>query len=800
MGMRFVGAHVERREDQRLLTGAGTFTDDVRLVGALTAFFLRSPHAHAKIRSIDVDEASSSPGVHAIWTHQSLPAVLKDQPVMMSAPTLGLKQVRPFPLLAGDEVKYVGEPIALIVAESRALAEDAADLIMVDYEPLPAAVDCRDALAGLPLAHAGAPDNIAGNVPFGFGDIEAAFANAAVHVRETFWVHRGVCHAMECRAVAAQFDGASGHLTVWSATQTPHLHKRMLVEMLGFAEDKVRVIAPDVGGGFGTKGILYGEEVLLPAASHALGRPVRWTEDRLEHVVASTHERDQSWTVEMATDAEGRLLGVRGEMIHDTGAYVPHGLVVPTISATTLPGPYVLPAYHMRAQTVFTNKPPVAPIRGAGRPQAVFVMERLLDKVAARLNLDRAEVRLRNLISPAQMPYRVGLTFRDGSPLVYDSGDYPSCQRTAMEQADYASFPQRQKQALQQGRYIGLGIANYVEGTGLGPFESARVRVLADGTISVLTGASPQGQGHQTMLAQVAAEAFGAELSDVEVKVGDTANNELGWGAYASRTAATAGPSVHLAAGELRNRVLTLAGHMLGEPAEALTIKNRMVVTSRSSNKSIPLSDVYRASRGSAGMSFPKGLEPGLSVDSHFTPRQAVYANGTHIVEVEVDPQIGEVTFLRYCVAHDCGTVLNPMIVDGQIQGGVAHGIGNALLEKMRYDENGQPLTVTLADYLLPMAPNVPDVEIRHLESPTSVNPLGAKGAGEGGTIPASAAIISAIENALAPFGVRINESPVLPDRLCEMIDEAQESREIRPEGQVHSLGVEDTSANTEAR
>lgn len=774
MGMRFVGAHVERREDERLLTGTGTFTDDVVLPGAVVAYFLRSQHAHARIRSLDVSAALALPGVHAIWAHQDLPADLRERPVNMSAPTMGLKQIRPLPLLAAGEVHYVGEQVAVIVADSRALAEDAADLIDIDYEPLPAAVDCRNAYAGGPTAHDGAPDNIAASVPFGFGDVDAAFASAVVRVRETFWLHRGVCHAMECRAATAQFDPVSGNLTVWLATQTPHLHKRMLVEMLALPEDKVRVIAPDVGGGFGTKGILYAEEVLVPALAKALGRPVRWAEDRLEHAVASTQERDQCWTVEMATDAEGRLLGVRGELIHDTGAYAPHGLVVPTISATTLPGPYVLPAYRMLVNTVLTNKPPVAPLRGAGRPQAVFVMERLLDRVADQLNLDRAEIRTRNLVQPEQMPYKVGLTFRDGSPVTYDSGDYPRCQNGAMALADYASFPERQAKARQDGRYIGLGISNYVEGTGLGPFESARVRVLADGTVSVLSGASPQGQGHQTTLAQVAADAFGVELADVDVKVGDTANNELGWGAYASRTAATAGSSVHVAAGELRKRTLALAGHLLGESPDDLTISDRTVVTTRQSNKSIHLSDLYRASRGVAGMAFPAGLEPGLSVDSHFTPRQAVYANGTHVVEVEVDVMTGEVKFLRYCVAHDCGTIINPLIVDGQIQGGVAHGIGNALLEKMRFNDEGQPTTVTLADYLLPMATNVPDVEILHIESPTPINPLGAKGAGEGGTIPAPAAIISAIENALAPFGVKISEMPVLPDRLCELIEEAR--------------------------
>lgn len=774
MGMNFIGARVERREDDALLRGAGRFTDDISLPGTLVAAFVRSQFAHAKIRAVDLGEARNMAGVVGAWAAADLPQPLRGKVMPIFVPVAMLQQIHGFVPLASGEVTYVGEPIAIVLAESRHVAEDAAERVLVDYEPLPAVVDCEQAVADDgPLAHSTATDNVAARFQVGYGDADAAFATAPIKVSERLFVHRGLCHAMEGRAVLASYDPNTDHLTVWSACQTPHLLKKSLLELLELDDDKVRIIAPDVGGGFGPKGIIYPEEAILAALCRVLGRPLRWTEDRREHFVATTQERDQLWQVEAAADAGGKLLAIRGSLIHDNGAYVPHGVVNPLISATTLPGPYVLPNYRLDVRSVYTNKPAVSPLRGAGRPQAVFVMERLMDRLAQTLGLDRAELRARNLVQPEQMPYAVGLKFRDGSPVIYDSGDYPRCQAEAMRQADYAGFRDRQAKALSEGRYIGIGIANYVEGTGLGPFESSNVRVLPDGRIAVASGASPQGQGHKTTLAQIAADGFGVDIDDVEVTVGDTGAVRFGMNTFASRTTVTAGSSTLRAATQLRAKVLALAAHFLEERPEDLTITDRAVTTIRLSNKRMPLAQLRRLAEGMPGITVPQGFEPGLYVSHNFNPPQAAYANGSHIAEVEVDPGTGGVKVSRYCVAHDCGAVINPLIVDGQIQGGVAHGIGNALLEFMHFDPQGQPLTMNLAEYLLPMAPNVPDVEIVHIESPSPNNPLGAKGAGEGGTIPAAAAIISAVEDALAPFGVRIAQAPILPQRICELIDAA---------------------------
>jgi carbon-monoxide dehydrogenase large subunit len=775
MGMKFTGARVERREDDVLLRGGGWFTDDIQIDRTLVATFVRSQVAHGRIVSVDLTAARQALGVVGAWAAADLPEPLRGKTLPIWVPTAAMAQVRGFPPLARDEATYVGEPIAVIVAQSRHLGEDAADRVAVAYEPLPAVVNCRAAAAQQsPTAHVLAKDNIAARFTIEYGDADAAFSVAPVVVRDEFRVHRGLCQAMEGRAVLANFEASTNKLTLWSAGQTPHFIKSMLIEMLELDDARVRVVTPNVGGGFGPKGIVYQEEAVLAALTRELRRPIKWTEDRREHFVATTQERDQIWTMEAAADSSGRLLAIRGTLIHDHGAYVPHGVVNPLISATTLPGPYVLPNYRLNVDTVYTNKPAVTPLRGAGRPQAVFVMERLLDRLAAACKLDRAEIRDRNLIRPEQMPYPVGLRFRDGSPVIYDSGDYPRCQREALRRIDYAGFAARQSAARELGRYRGIGLANYVEGTGLGPYETSSARVLADGRVAVAAGASAQGQGHETMLAQIAADAFGVGLDDVEVTVGDTDAIRYGMNTYASRTTVNAGSSMRNAAGKLRQKVLKLAAHALDEKPDDLTIEGRAVTTIRPSNKRIALSQLRRIATGMPGITVGENFEPGLYAEDTFKPRQAAYANGTHVVEVEVDPEIGKVEILRYCVAHDCGRIINPQIVDGQIQGGVAHGIGNALLELMRYDEQGQPLTNTLADYLLPTAQDVPDVEIIHIESPSPNNPLGAKGAGEGGTIPAAAAIIAAIEHALAPFAVTLNEAPLLPDRLCELIEAAQ--------------------------
>jgi carbon-monoxide dehydrogenase large subunit len=767
MSGKSIGARVLRTEDARLLTGRGEFVDDIRLPGMLHAAFVRASVAHARIHGIDASAARAMPGVHAVFTAADMTRTMQTKRLPSLVPNPYSKNPLTQFALAIGEVCYVGEPLAIVVAESRYGAEDAAAAIEVDYDPLPAIADCRDAvMGGAALAHSSKSDNIAAAFKVGYGDVARAFASAAHVFRHELWHHRGCGHALECRGVLAAHDSRTDHLTVWSATQTPHLEKRVLSDFLERNSDTVRVIAPDVGGGFGPKAIFYGEDAAVSVAAMRLGRPVKWIEDRREHFLSTTQERDQYWSVEIALDASATLLGVRGTMLHDTGAYLPWGVVMPYISATTVPGPYVLPAYELEVTVAYTNKVATTPVRGAGRPQAVFAMERLMDRAARELKLDPAEIRRRNSIAKSQMPYAVGLTFRDGKPVVYDSGDYPATLETALALARYREFPARQEQARAQGRHIGIGVASYVEGTGLGPFEGVAVRVLEDGRIAVQSGAAPQGQGHKTLFQQIVADQLAVPMEDIVVTLGDTAAFPMGVGTFASRITANAGPSALLAAQSVKAQILKLAARALDAPETDVQLAEARAEVKTGNRRSIGFGDLAKLAEGYPGFSFAPGLQPGLAHTAYFTPPQAAYCNGTHIAEVEVDIATGGVSILNYSVAHDSGNLINPLIVDGQIQGGVAHGIGNALLEWMGYDANAQPVTTNFADYLLPGAGDVPAVKAVHLETPSPLNPLGVKGAGEGGTIPAAAAIVAAIENALHTFGVRFAESPLTPDRI----------------------------------
>jgi carbon-monoxide dehydrogenase large subunit len=777
MSGKSVGARVLRSEDPRLLRGRGEFVDDIRLPNMLHAAFVRASHAHARIRRIEMRAALATPRVHAVFVAADMTSAMRDRRMPLLIPIPYAK----FPLLqyalAADEVCYVGEPIAIVVAESRYVAEDAAAKVEIDYEILSAASDCRDALkAGAPLVHLDTPGNAGAAFDVGYGDVAHAFRTATHVFREELWHHRGCGHALEGRAVLADPGSRSERLTIWSSTQTPHLAKRTLGEMLMRDAETIRVIAPDVGGGFGPKAIFYAEDAVVAQAALLLGRPVKWTEDRREHFLATTQERDQHWSVEIALDRGAKLLGVRGTMLHDTGAYLPWGVVLPFIAATTVPGPYVLPAYHLEVRVAYTNKVPTTPVRGAGRPQAVFAMERLLDRAARELSIDPAEIRRRNLIQKEQMPYRVGLTFRDGKPVVYDSGDYPATHEKALVLARYREFPRRQKEALEQGRYIGIGIGSYVEGTGLGPFEGVTVGVQENGKVLVKSGAAPHGQGHQTMFQQIVADELGVALEDIIVVLGDTDAISMGVGTFASRITANAGPAAVAASQAVRAQVLKLAARALAVAEADLALADGRVEATTGNRPSISLGDLAKLSQGYPGFSFAPGDVPGLEHTAYFTPPQAAYCNGTHVAEVEVDVATGGVRIVAYSVAHDSGRLINPLIVDGQIQGGVAHGIGNALFELMLYDNNAQPVTTTFADYLLPSSTEVPPVKAVHLETPSPLNSLGVKGAGEGGTIPAAAAIVAAIENALCPFGVRLSESPLTPDRIIATLHRGQAS------------------------
>ncbi len=769
-----IGKAIKRLEDPALLTGKGRFVDDFHLPNMLHAAFVRSDEAHAKINGIDKSMAEAVPGVHAVYTLADLPKRFHNMR-MHGMPNPHVSQnIMPY-VLAKDEVCHVGEPIAIVIADDRYIAEDAAALVMVDYEPLPTAGDCRAARQpGAALAHMNSPNNTAAEMHFGYGDVDAAFKNAAHIVREDLFMHRGLGHSIEGRACLCHYDEFTDHLTVYAASQGPHAHKRAICGLLDWDEERVRVVAYDVGGGFGPKMSFYAETIVASVASIMLKRPVKWIEDRREHFNAATQERDQYWDVEMALDAEGKILGLRIDMTHDKGAFMPHGTILPHISCTTVPGPFIIPAYKIDCHVMLTNKPPVAPVRGAGRPQAVFAMERIMDAAAAKLGLDRAEIRKRNLIPAEAMPYSMGLTFRDGKPLTYDSGNYPQLLKQVMDASDYDGFEKRKAEALKQGRYIGIGIASAIEGTGLGPFEGATVRIGPSGTVTLLTGAAAQGQGHVTTFAQICAEKFGIQPSDVRVVAADTAVIANGTGTFASRQAVNAGSSTHLAAIQVREKVLQIASFILeASPGDIELAGGNAIV--KGTDKKISFKDISRAVTGQSGYALPKGIEPGLESTRYFSPEQAAYSSNTHIAEVEVDIETGGVKVTGYWIAHDCGVVINPLVVQGQVQGGLAHGIGNALLEWMHYDpDTCQPLTTTLADYLLPTADMVPKAEISHVVSPSPLNPIGVKGAGEGGTIPAPAAIISAIEHALSPFGVHLTQAPVPPHHLVDHINKGR--------------------------
>ncbi len=771
---RLIGARLPRLEDPRLLSGGGRYLDDLHVPGVLHAVFVRSVHAHAAIAGIDTSAARALPGCVACITAADLRSVVSVLRLPLSFPAGLLPDAQMWSLLAEDEVCYVGEALAIVVARSRALAEDAAALVEIDYRPLPAAVEARSALhPEAPLARNGSDSNLVKRIPVAYGDVDGAFARAHRTVTIDLAQHRGIGSPMETRGVIAIPPAADGVFTVWSSTQKAHALWADLCAVLGMEEDSIRVVVPDVGGGFGTKFAVYPEEVAIPAASRLLGAPIKWIEDRAEHFVSAIQERDQHLHLEAAVDARGRLLALRGELVHDQGAYSPHNVAVPYNSGTTIPGPYVVPAFAMNILIVQTNKPPVIPVRGAGYPQACFAIERMMDRIADELDLDRAAVRSVNYIQPEQMPYPLPLKNRAGVPVVYDSGDYPAAQARALAAVDYAGFAERQAKARAQGRHIGLGIAAAVKGTGRGPYESGLVRVAPSGRVMVYTGAHEMGQGIRTSLAQVCAEALGVAIDDVHIHTVDTHRLGLGHGGYSSRQALTAGSAVMLAAREVRAKALAVAGGQLGIDPRELTLDAGTVRRRSGEPTPITLASLATTLRGIAGYAFPAETRAGLESTQHFHTESLVYANAFHCCEVEVDVSTGAVHLLRYVALQDSGRLLNPLLVEGQIHGSVVHGIGNALFEHMRYDEQGQPQSGTFADYLLPTAPEIPPIEVLLTETPCPDNPLGAKGVGETGMLPVTAAVIGAIEHALLPLGVRIDESPLSPMRLLELIEQA---------------------------
>jgi len=782
----FVGRSLPRREDRRLLTGRGQFVADLDLPHMLHAAFVRSPLAHARIRSVDLSRAGAAPGVALVMSGADLARLLPPVPdTQVSLPRKWMNQIRhnfinpQQPLLAHDKVRHVGEAVAVVLAESRNAAEDAALLVSLDLEPLPAVVDPEAALAlGAPIIHDRFASNLIGAFTIGKGNADTALAGAPHRLKRRFHHHRYGALPMECRGVVAEHDRRTDSVTIWSSTQVVHWVRREAASVLRLPEARVRCVALDVGGGFGVKGHVYPEDLLIPFLARRCSRPVQWIEDRREHLICSCHSRDQTHDVEIGFDSDGRILALRDDFIVDCGAWNPIGVGVVYNTAVHLTGPYKIDNLAISARVAATNKVPNAPYRGAGRPEAALAMERAVDLVAGALGLEPAEVRLRNMIGPDEMPYHMGIPYRDGEPIVYDSGDYKAALRDALDGiGGIAAFRERQRAAREAGRYIGLGIGCYVEGTGVGPFESATVRIDPSGKVYVSSGACPQGQGMETIFAQVVADAWSVDPADVVTTFADTSAIAIGFGTIASRSTVTLSAAIAGASERLRTKVFAIGANLLECAASDLELRRGGVGILGVPGAEVSLAAVAQAARPGWDNGRPQGLEAGLEETYYYEPPTVTWTYAVHVALVEVDIELGRVSLDKYVVAHDCGVVVNPMLVEGQIVGGAAQGIGGGLLEEFSYDADGQLLAGSLADYIMPTACEIPSMALIHRHSPSPLNPLGVKGVGEGGAIAPPVAIANAVADALAPFKAEFNRLPLKPERISEAVRSAAQTR-----------------------
>jgi carbon-monoxide dehydrogenase large subunit len=747
----------------------------------LHAAFLRSDFAHAHVRSIDVSAARARPGVVAVYTAEDMGDFWRPGPLIVPPPSklegIVFHARTQIPMVK-DKAHHIGDPLAVVIAESRYIAEDALEDIFVDYEPLDAVVDLEKALEpDAPLIHDDLGSNLAAHVVQQKGDFEAARAEADVVIKRRIVVDRGAAAALENRGIVADWDAKSQLLTVWDTTQAPIPIRNGIAGMLGLSEHQVRVIAPFIGGGFGPK-IMMGqpEEVLVPWAVMKLNRPVKWIEDRRENFIGTTQERGQIHDVEIALTRDGRVLGLSDVFLHDTGAYDPYGLTVPLNTQSHALSAYDIPNYYTEFKVVFTNKMIVTPVRGAGRPQGIFIIERMMDLAVKELGIDRADIRRRNFIPPDAFPHYHVVIDQAFEELIFDSGDYEPALDKAMAMIGYDQFIEEEQPRLRaEGRHVGLGLASFVETTGVGPYEGARVTVESSGKVSVVTGVGTQGQGHFTSFAQVVADQLGVDVTDVRVVTGDTAQFHWGTGTFASRGAVVAGNAVNAAASNVRAKVLRLASKVLDAPEEELELVDGQVRVADIPQQTISLGELAVLANPLRGAVEP-GTEPGLESTDYFGPKTCATAFGVVSMIVEVDPETMLVEIKRLVIAHDCGTVLNPMIVEGQIHGGMSLGIGNSFYEKLAYDENGQLLNASFMDYLLPRSTDMPpQIEIGHLETPSPLNPMGSKGVGEAGAIPIPSAFAQAVEDALADYNVEILEMPLSPNRLFEIIQAARQ-------------------------
>lgn len=780
---KLVGQRIKRVEDPRLLAGAGRFVDDMAPPGMACVALRRSDHPHALITSIDSTAARALPGVFGVFTAADIEQEL--QPAIPASRMKGYYATPLWPLARG-KVRYVGEPVVAVVAENRYIAEDALDHIQIAYEPLPFAIHAKDAAADdAPLLHEEAGTNAIIVRSFGRGDVDAAFAAAAVQVGATFRLRRKTAMAVENRAYLAEWDRRRRALTLHSSTNIPGVIRDVLSGCLDLPGNRLRVVAPDVGGSFGGKGSLYPEEMLVAVLARKLQRPIKWSGDRLEDLTATSQAFDELMHAELAVDGEGRLLGLRTDVIGDIGAYSIYpwtGALEPVQVVSFMPGPYRMENYRGTVRGVLTSKPPTGPYRGVGRPAAVFAMERLIDMAARRLGLDPADMRRRNLVRPDEFPYRTG------SGIIWDRSGFQECLQAACDKADYPAWLRRGDEARAQGRWAGIGFASYAELTGIGSrisvapgmpintgTETATIRVDATGSVTAAFGIASHGQGAETTLAQVVADELGCRIEDIEIQHGDSDLVPMGTGSYASRGAVLGSGAATLASHVVRAKLLRAAAHLMEVPVETLAASNG-IVSARGTNRSMTFKEIANAVYAQMGR-IPREMREDLVASETYDPYLGTATSATHIAMVEIDPETYGVTVTRYVVAEDCGRVINPMIVEGQVQGAVAQGIGAALLEEVMHDDAGQVVTASLADYLVPTAADVPRIGIAHVESVLPPTQGGVRGMGEGGTIGAPAAIANAIADALSPFGIEVTTLPMTPERIFRLVAEARQNR-----------------------
>ena len=791
MSTRQFGERVTRNNDPQLLKGEGSFTDDIPLPGALHAAFVRSPYARAKILEVDVSEARDLDGIVAVYTCDDIGHLDQELPLLIPHDCMtDPRTARP---LARDDVYYVGQPVVMIVAIDRYVAEDAVQLVDIDYDPLEVEMDIEEAVKdGAPLVHHH-PNNIAADFTQISGDPETAFAEAEHVTRITVQVDRSTASPMEARTVAAHFDHISGQLTVWDGTQAPLGVRGGLASLFELDEDKVRVIAPDVGGGFGQKIMFpHSDEVLVPLAAMTLGRPVKFIEDRRENFIGSNQERTQIHHMELYAKKTGEIIALRDNFLHDTGAFIPYGIAVAQVASTSIAGPYRIPNIEVSFKAVYTPAVPVTPYRGCGRPHACFAIERAVDQLADDLGMDRMEIRRINLISDDEFPYeRDGLIFADGLKVIQDSGQYLKALEMVRTEIGWDNFEAKQKIAQSEGRYLGIGLGFYVEGTGLGPYEGGHIKIHPiTGKVYVNTGLTGQGQGHETVFAQIVSDQLGVAVKDVILVEGDTGTFEWGVATFASRAAVCSGNAIHKTAIKVRKKVIEAAANMMEADISQVDLEdghafvkgtNRKVALSTVATASNPLRYAFNEAAKAATQFAPasrhdgpalfEGQHPGLEDTDFFSPECATWAYGVHAAIVEIDPITCQVNFHKYVTIHDCGNMINPTIVEGQVLGGFAQGIAGALYEHIDFDEDGNPTNASFVDFLIPYATEIPSLEIHHLQTPAPGNPLGIKGVGEAGCIAVGTTVASGIEDALKHVTDRtFRHVPITPSMIQEAI------------------------------